>query len=150
MLGYDTLTMYAVHKPAVVAEVINGELVAIQLETGCYYHANQSGSCIWSLLEAGYDSAGIPQALVTAYAISEETAKKHSDQFIATLLREKLIKVSPTEEKQNATQPDISLSPDSKYSMPALKKHEDMKELLLLDPIHDIGENPWPLEKVAA
>ncbi len=30
------------------------------------------------------------------------------------------------------------------YEEPKLGKHTDMQELLLLDPVHEVGETGWP------
>ncbi|MEX1112647.1 MAG: PqqD family protein [Candidatus Andersenbacteria bacterium] len=86
-----TLKEYQISRPAVVAEVINGELVAIQLETGCYYNSNSTGSYVWSLLENGLSSANIAAEVANNYNISEQQAVKHVEAFIDTLLSENLI-----------------------------------------------------------
>jgi hypothetical protein len=36
------------------------------------------------------------------------------------------------------------------FSRPILTKYTDMKELLLLDPIHEVDETGWPNPKVKA
>ncbi len=140
------LPTYRINKPAVVAEVINDELVAIQLEDGYYYNSNSVGSQIWNLIESGEDSAAIAAALVGAYAIPRAQADAQVKEFIDILLSEKLIA-----EEAALSRPAVSstkLEASHPYEAPLLTKHEDMKELLLLDPIHDIGENAWPLQEV--
>lgn len=139
---------YTSNTPGVVAEVIDGELVAIQLETGCYYHANATGGAIWSCLEQGMTVDEMQDFAQNRYSIEEGIAKKDVDLFITQLLDQQLIRVqdglSSSIEQDKKTVPEKSAA----YEIPILKKHDDMKELLLLDPIHDIGENAFPMKEV--
>lgn len=135
-----------VNTPQVVAEVIDGELVAIQLETGCYYHSNTVGSFIWRNLEQGMPQKKIIDRLKQHYVVTELLARTSVEAFVKKLLVEKLLR-----KDANKTQSDVQEIPfpeSAKFEKPTLQKHEDMKELLLLDPIHDIGDASWPLKEV--
>lgn len=143
-MSVDSSQQYVVNTPDVVAEVIEGELVAIQLRTGCYYHANRTGGMIWNILDQGGLYADAEAVLRERFGISEEDGASHVRTFIDTLLTEQLIRPAlearvyePEKENDNVV---------GVYEQPILKKHEDMRELLLLDPIHDVGEATWPMQ----
>ncbi|MCE9642892.1 MAG: PqqD family protein [Candidatus Andersenbacteria bacterium] len=139
--------IYAVCKPSVVAEVIDGELVAIHLESGCYYHANRTGAVIWEYLEQGLSEQIIYSEIRRRYSIDEKRAERDVGAFIVRLVQEGLIRASNGDNAASAIMQQ-SAETDTDYEEPALKKHEDMRELLLLDPIHDVGEGSWPMQEV--
>ena len=139
--------IYVVCKPGVVAEVIDGELVAIHLESGCYYHANKSGAVIWEYLEQGLDEHAIYSEIRRRYSIDEKRAERDVHSFIERLVSEGLIRISDSDGTSPAIMQQFTDS-DPDYEEPVLKKHEDMRELLLLDPIHDVGEGSWPMQEV--
>lgn len=137
---------YVINTPEVVSEVIDGELVAIHLGSGCYYHANNSGSYIWDLLAKQYAPEQIIMIYAAYFKLSVAEAKITITAFVRKLLKEDLIRTVADPKTQGQIQ-KISPTPQP-YLAPILEKHEDMKELLLLDPIHDIGEKSLPLVAV--
>lgn len=136
-------SIFEVNTPEVVAEVIDSELVAIHLGSGCYYHGNVSGAQIWELLTHHYTLGEISSELAVTYNLTKDQALADALSFVKKLHQEKLIRKSG-----NLAQVPTSLTKIGDYLLPTLKKHEDMKELLLLDPIHDVGEKTWDLTKV--
>jgi len=36
---------------------------------------------------------------------------------------------------------------NARFQPPTLNKYTDMRDMLLLDPIHDVGESGWPVPK---
>ena len=138
---------FSINTPEVVAEVIDGELVAIHLGSGCYYHANHTGGQIWNLLEEGHDVREISARIAKQFGLKTTEAHKVVNDFLQKILAEQLIRVSVRPPEQHKKQPSLTHQ-TATYQKPTLQKHEDMKELLLLDPIHDIGEGLLPLETV--
>jgi Coenzyme PQQ synthesis protein D (PqqD) len=112
---------------AVVAEVIDGEAVLIDLTTGVYYSLAGVGGSIWSLIEAG----------------------SSVERIVEAIAGQKLIVVA---EGGPAGLRDPQAPPDGKlpYDTPELKTYRDMGDLLALDPpLPGIREIPWtaPTEK---
>lgn len=138
---------YVVNTPEVVAEVIDGELVAIHLGSGCYYHSNKSGSVIWQLVENGQSINEITVNLSKIFSIEKNKSNEIAIAFVKKLAKEKLIKKLSEDEKIKQTKKMNKLK-SLEYETPTLKKHTDMRELLLLDPIHDIGDEEMPLQTV--
>ena len=56
---------FRINKPHVINEIIDGEVVILNLDTGNYYSMDKSGADIWELIE---DNAGVGE-------IVEEIAK---------------------------------------------------------------------------
>jgi hypothetical protein len=71
-------------------------------------------------------------------------------KFIDELQQEGLIVVKEKEESRGA----IDLKTESKaegkkpdFEAPVLNRYTDMQDLLLLDPIHEVDETGWPIQK---
>jgi Coenzyme PQQ synthesis protein D (PqqD) len=134
---------------AVVAEVIDGEAVLIDLTTGVYYSLAGVGGSIWSLIEAGSSVDGIVEAIAGRYEASREQVEADVAGLVGELERQKLIVVA---EGGPAGLRDPQAPPDGKlpYDTPELKTYRDMGDLLALDPpLPGIREIPWtaPTEK---
>lgn len=141
---HDSST-YEVNTPEVVAEIIDAELVAINLAGGYYYHGNKSGSTIWSLITHNYTVEEMISYMSQSYNADPIKLQVLVQKYLDKLLQEKLIRVATKAKKRlDMAAPVTQL----KLETPTLRRHEDMKELLLLDPIHDIGDQAWPLQEV--
>lgn len=138
-------TIYESNTPEVVAEVIDNELVAIHLGSGYYYHGNQTASHMWTLIAHHYTVGEMSETLAKLYKQSQETAAHHLDTFLTKLLHAKLIRKAGKKAQEKLVVP---LTLIGAYEPPTLKEHSDMQELLLLDPIHDVGDANWPLTDV--
>ena len=109
----------------VVADVVEGEAVIINVETGIYYSTGGVGGWIWSNLAAGVPCEAVRERLI---AISrEENAGPAFDSFVAKLREEGLV-----EDADAAA--DEALPPPHSYGTPELIIYRDMKELMALDP----------------
>src|SRR5262245_43375959 len=49
----DRNTVYRVNGPRVIFENIEGELILVNMEKGCYYSTDQVGADVWAFIEAG-------------------------------------------------------------------------------------------------
>ncbi len=127
---------YAIAPPPIIYEIIDDEVVILNLETGVYYNLNSSGTKIWRLIEQGAPFSEI----VDSFTGDSREIEKETEAFLSELLREKII--FPAHPTQKAI--PISRCP---YQKPLLHCHQDMKELLLLDPIHEVDQTGWPVSK---
>jgi hypothetical protein len=72
------------------------------------------------------------------------------EAFIETLRRESLIVPLEGEPAKSAAVPEQEASVSEKrpdFIPPKLRKYTDMQDLLLLDPIHEVDEQGWPIAK---
>lgn len=139
---------YQVNSGPVIGEVIDGEAVIINLTTGNYYSLNESGATIWDSLAQPASLDGIVARLTSLYDASAEQAEADARALLDALEREQLI--VGTEENgvpvQAASEPAPSAR--ARYEPPRFEKHTDMQDLILLDPVHEVGEQGWPNVKI--
>ena len=134
--------------PAVISEVIDGEAVIINLDSGSYYSLRGSGTVIWAAIERGDQRAALADRLVAAYPDAPATVPDDVGRFVDHLLAEGLI--VPIPDGAPAPIPDGAPAPDgadtsARYAPPTLEVFTDMQELILLDPVHDVDAVAgWP------
>jgi len=120
---------FGLNEPAVVADVVDGETIIMNLEKGDYYSLNQSGGELWALLVAGLPRADILQAVAQRH--DPAPGAQEIDGFIGKLLAHKLI--VPLDHANGSTivrEPAIP----GVWSTPELSVYSDMKDLLAMDP----------------
>lgn len=132
---------YRVCTPSVASEVIDGEAIIMDLRSGSYYSADGVGALIWSAIEQGAGHDQIVAWIAASYP-AEAGAGAAADAFIGDLVSRNLIEPQPGADGPAPAPAAIA------YSAPALSAHEDMQDLIMLDPIHDVGEMGWPTRKV--
>jgi hypothetical protein len=125
----------------VISEVIEGELVVVHFESGCYYSIRGTGADVCRLLSAGHNLQEIISHLARQHHLSESQIGQEVQQFVANLVEEQLLAPVSGEARQAGY---VELSNVS-YSAPSFEKFDDMADQLLLDPIHEIGEAGWPV-----
>lgn len=64
---------------------IEGEIVALDLETSSYIGVNQTGGSLWALLQEGTDEATLVQHLISTFGIDESVARKDVRLFVSDL-----------------------------------------------------------------
>jgi hypothetical protein len=133
--------VWIVNRPAVVSEVIDGELVVMNLATGNYFSSAGTGAALWACLEAGMSAEALAAMLVARHGIAAERASADVDAFLARLRDESLVRES-TDGGAVAAAPAASAS--GAYEAPQMHVYSDMRDLLMLDPIHDVAEEGWP------
>jgi hypothetical protein len=127
---------YELNNPPIVAEMVEGELIAINLETGTYYSLAGPAARIWNALAAGHSADEIVGAVSPpgdAAALGESL-----ENFLESLLAEQLIR--PVENSAPAS----ALLPLAPWETLRLDRFTDMQDLLVLDPIHEVDEAGWP------
>ena len=141
---------FRINNPSVISENIDGEVVIINLDSGAYYSTDQVGAEVWGLLEAGRCVGEIVEAIPARYLGESEEIETALHGFLSELQTEELI-VGAEGSKTNEHASFVPGSDTEKipFQPPALKKYTDMKDMLLLDPIHDVEESGWPVPKPA-
>jgi len=128
----------------VASEIIEGEAIIVDVNTGTYFSANPSASLLWSRLLAGPCSLQDLTATLHGAWSDLEAERIHRDveAFIATLDEHDLLErvdaqgggaVSHAEEAQGGP-----------YEAPQVEVHTDMRDFLLVDPIHDVTASGFP------
>jgi hypothetical protein len=128
-----TCVVLRLNKPKVVCEVFEDEVVAINLETGTYF--GMGG-------EVSVD--GMVDHLAERYTRQRQEVAADLESFTNILLAHGLVTAEPNAASVPAAD---SGGPAGSWEAPKLTVYEDMQDLLLLDPIHDVDETGWPARK---
>jgi Coenzyme PQQ synthesis protein D (PqqD) len=143
--------VFRVNMPAVVSEIIDGEAVIMNLKSGDYYSTEGVGSLLWHGIERGQTYPQLLELVKTAFPAVPEDLAAAIDPFIDELITHGLIREVPAESAAAVSdQGELPQVNDAReFRAPVLNVYADMKDLLLLDPIHDVDEVGWPTAKSA-
>ena len=136
----------------IVHDRFEGEVVIINLENGYYYSLTGGAPPIWELLRDGAGAAEIAAALADGDAGRAAEVARLVDAFLVELEGEGLIARiegeadAPTTAAARPAVPVAELAPAA-FQPPVLTRYTDQRELLLLDPIHEVGDLGWPDKK---
>lgn len=141
------MTHFQVNSPNVIHEIIDGEVVLINLETGSYYSIDKVGAVIWEYIGRGLSSNQIVEAIIQQYDGEQADIAAGIHRLFDSLQAEQLI-VPGDANSISDNMPNINEGTNgqdkSSFEAPDLHKYTDMEDLLLLDPIHDVDESGWP------
>jgi hypothetical protein len=139
--------VYRVNRPRVIFEIIEGELILVNLEQGCYFSVDAVGAEVWTLLESGHSVSDVVDALRFRYAGDPHDIGASVQAFVDMLLTEELIVLDPAAAPPEAPAPPAA-SERPAFRVPELQKYTDMRDMLLLDPVHDVEAAGWPVPKL--
>ena len=130
------------NEPTIAFEILDDDVIVINLESGIYYSIVECGADIWSALVGGMTVEAITERLSASATAGGDQVKAEIDRFVDELIKEQLIvsvdNVVPASTEQNL----VFKAP---FTPPQLQKFTDMQELILLDPIHEVAEEGWPV-----
>jgi hypothetical protein len=134
-----------IHARKIVHETVDGETIVIHLEKGSYYSLTGAGAEIWSLLETGGSVSQICSELARRHERVEGEIRSEVEPFIADLEREDLV------EHSDATPNGLPIQSvnGAGWESPKLERYDDMRDFLLVDPIHEVDETGWPSPKAS-
>jgi hypothetical protein len=130
-------------EPWMTHERLDDQVMMINLETGAYFALEHSAADCWSALVEGAGPDGLVDVLVAAYEVERPQAAADVDAFLRSLVDESIVGWSASTPAVAVTPPAAAATRQT-YRAPQIDKHDDLEELLLLDPIHDIGPEGWP------
>ncbi|HUZ71431.1 MAG TPA: PqqD family protein [Stellaceae bacterium] len=141
--------VFHINAPAVVSEIIDGEAVIMNLKSGNYYSTAQVGSMVWGWIEQGRTRGQLLALLKASFGTVPDDFAQAVDTFIDDLIAQELVREELTDHAVPLSDGDAlpPLNGTHGFSAPVLNVYSDMKDLLLLDPIHDVDEIGWPTPK---
>jgi Coenzyme PQQ synthesis protein D (PqqD) len=129
----------------VISEVVDDEAIIINSLTGAYYSLDPVGTSVWALLQQGPSSTeSLERVVIDGYVVDDSQARLEVQALVRALLDEGLVQECddpPVEATDAATESQRA------YTAPTLSKYTDMEELLLLDPIHEVDAQGWPVAR---
>ena len=134
----DLRVAYAPASPDIAHESFDGEVVVVDLVNGKYYSFSDSGSAIW----IGLAEAVTPSDLADLCPFGDAVPA-----FIQQLCASDLLVARPD---LPPAPPSAALAEQLRNAKekPDLKVFDDMADLFMADPIHDVDEpSGWPVVK---
>jgi hypothetical protein len=141
---------FRINAPRVVYQTIDNETIIIDFDNGAYYSAEGAGAEIWEGIAQHLSLEQIVRAVTRQYAGAEQEIRNGVGQFVDTLQRESLIlplDEAPAEPRAVLEKGMNEGIPSPAFLPPRLRKYTDMQDLLLLDPIHEVDNQGWPIAK---
>jgi len=129
--------------PMLISRRFNDEVVLANYETGIYYCLTGTGADIWLGMQAGWSIDAIASALSASVASDISAVALAVRSFVDKLLAEGI--VAPLDGPPG--QREWAPATKAEFSEPVLERYDDLRDLLLLDPIHDVADSGWPLRK---
>jgi len=136
-------TNYRIHNERVIHETVDGEVLVIDSVNGHYHSIAGTGSFVWAMLEQPQDCESIASSLAAAHGSDATPIRTDVEQFLNQLEGIDLIIAT------NESILDIPMATEAigAYAPPKLSSHTDLEDLLVFDPIHEVGEGGWPERK---
>ena len=136
--------MYCFNEEKVFIDSMDGQLVALQIETGSYYTFNNTATAIVKDLGGGYMPDEIALTLQKKGGDSFDRSKL--DAFLSSLLE-----IGILEESSNPAVNEREVMECEKVDFtkegfdPSMEKYDDVASYFMIDPIHEVNpEMGWP------
>ena len=137
-------THYRINSPAVIGEVLDGEAIIVNLDTGAYYSLDGAGAEVWKAAQTGATPSQLIELTMARYSGAPAEIVAGVTALVAELLAEGLFVPGTGMAAGMNPLPAASDGERQPFVKPILQKYTDMADLLLLDPIHDVDELGWP------
>ena len=143
---------YKINAPHIVHEVFDDhEAAIINLKSGNYYSLDPVGAFVWAHIESGATVGEVVEKILGRYEARPAEVSRDVGSFLATLEQEELIvRNSDTVPKPDGQRVKIGIDGNGgkiAFTPPLIARYDDMQELLLLDPIHEVDDTGWPNRK---
>ncbi len=142
------MACYVINRQFVVHELLDHELTVINLEEGHYYIGRNSAVEIFLALSSPKSVEDLKTQMLAEFEVAEGELEAETKKLIDLWLTNNLIRETEPEANLNEAEDNSkALSPEKKtWTTPEFLAFDDIKDLLLLDPIHDthLDEQGWP------
>jgi hypothetical protein len=123
-----------------VAETLSDETLVIDTASGVFFSLRGVASVLWAMLQHPTSEREL-RAAVHDHFTDARDVDADVDSFVEALLADGLV----VEVAGGAATAAAPVTWPGTYEAPALKKYDDMADLLLVDPIHDVAaDKGWP------
>jgi len=130
----------------VAHERVDNEVIAINLTTGAYFSLVGPAADCWTLLASGVATQDAAAAIAQRYDAERAAVERDLGALLERLVAEGLLRgLGDGAVGEPAPVELPAAAAPLAYRTPTLDKYDDMEELLLLDPIHEVDEAGWPL-----
>lgn len=136
---------YCVNEASVVADVLEGEVVIVNLDNGSYYILQGTASGVWQMLSAGRSVPDIIVTLCRYHADAAQLITSSVNEFIAQLIDEALLLPASGGDQAVTSVDEATLArAGHPFEAPVMFRYTDMQALIQMDPIREYDETGWP------
>ena len=131
---------FVLNSPTVIGEAIDSEVMVINLVSGIYYNLTGTAASAWPLLAAGLPLDEIVARLKDACGASADAVARDLSAFVDALVSESIVRAAD-DAMEPLPAPPVAAAP---YTGFTLNRYDDMRALLVVDPVHEVGDFGWP------
>jgi len=134
---------YEVRAEDVLHERLDGETIIVNMRTGRYLSLKGPSSDIWYLITQGVPRASWLNELSRVWPSPRES---EVNSFVSKLIDQELVRHT---EPSSLTGP-VTLPldmPRERWLLEDPEEFDDLADLILIDPVHDVDEEGWPKKK---
>lgn len=133
-----------IDKENIAKEVFDNEAVMINIPHGKYYSVRgEAGLRVLEVLDEPATQESIIAVLLNEFEVSEVDARSNVKAFLSQLENEEMLTAS-SEVRSNNSHYD-AINQKLPFVKLELEVYDDMQELLLVDPVHDVTSfKGWP------
>jgi hypothetical protein len=135
---------YKINELRAMSETLEDETIIINLENGSYYNMNKTGTIIWDKIQSNYSNLQIIEYFINNFNETYEIIEDSVIKLIEFLKNDNLILEV---EYNEPVKPEYGKFTKENFVIPLIERYDDMQEMLLADPIHDVQEEGWPMIK---
>lgn len=128
--------------PDCIADDFDGEVVVLNIASGVYFSLRELAAAVWRDLASGH----LPSDLAAEIGSLDAGLGNRVGEFIARVEQHGLMRPREADGVQpTAGAESVAFAREGKHQL-LLETYEDMKDLILADPIHDADEQMgWPV-----
>lgn len=135
--------MWFVDPTKVISETLDGEAVIVDLASGRYHSATGVAATVWEGMLLGYSLDRIMHDVDRSHTAIPDDAEALVEAFIDEVIRTGLAVPSLGAGPAPADCSHMT-GERTPWSVPVLESHNDLADLMLIDPVHDVTETGWP------
>jgi hypothetical protein len=128
---------YTTKLPNLVSRQFEDEIILANFQTGVYFSLMLSAADVWLGLDAG---VGVDEIIAAFPANDGADPRQDVPGFVEKLLAEGAIAPLADIPDRRPWSPRFGIP----FTAPSLDRFDDLRELLFIDPVHDVGEAGWP------
>ena len=136
--------MWLIDQRTVQSEVLDGEAVIVDFTTGRYHAAAGVAATVWEAMKQGKEIDEIMSEVRSSYTDVPEDAESSVLAFIDSVVDAGLAKQADTEVSQTSASEQQTSTAPTPWIVPVLESHNDLADLMLIDPVHDVTARGWP------
>lgn len=124
---------YKINDAQVVAKVMDGEAILINLTNGMYYSMNGVAGFFWTLINSGHSLAETCEQLSSHYDVPYSQVEADVKPLVSELVEENLVLTANGATPSHIDEPPPRSTGET-YQSPQLMKYSEMADILAIDP----------------